>query len=296
VKLGLYSINGNVCALDPAGAIEIARQAERTGWESVWTAEHYLLPDPPIAASPVPPHVPMLDPFVALAHIAGHTTTLRLATGVTVLPVHEPVTLAKRVMSLDRVSGGRFLFGVGVGYLAPEFAAIGASLAARGRRSDEYLDAMYAIWSEQTPEVAGEFVRFSGLRSEPRPVQHPGPPLHVGGMSDAALQRAVQRGHGWYGYNLTVDQAAAAIERIRAAHATTERPRRLGPLEITVSPPGRQPIDAATAGAYAELGVDRLVLVPPRDALRTLPALSQFVAETPVALAGLPTGVAVGAP
>lgn len=286
MKLGLYSINGNVCALDPAGAIEIARQAERCGWESVWTSEHYLLPDPPIPASPVPPHVPILDPFVALANVAGHTTTLRLATGVTVLPVHEPVTLAKRVMSIDRVSQGRFIFGVGVGYLAPEFAAIGASLERRGQRSDEYLDVMTAIWSEQAPVVDGEFVRFKELRSEPRPIQQPGPPVHVGGTSDAALVRAVRRGHGWYGYNLTVDQAADVLARLKECERAVERPAHLGRLEISISPPGRLYLDPPTAAAYAQLGVDRLVVVPPRDALRTLPALSQFVMETPGRLLG----------
>ena len=284
MKLGLYSINGNVCALDPAAAIRIAQTAERTGWESVWTAEHYLLPDPRTPESPIPGHVPLLDPFVALANVAAHTETLLLATGVTVVPLHEPVTLAKRVMSLDRVSGGRFLFGVGAGYLAPEFAAAGVPLADRGRRMDEYLAAMSAIWTETTPVVDGTYVSFSGLRSEPRPIQQPGPPLHLGGRADPALRRAVATGTGWFGYNVGVEETAAIVSRLKAIEAESGRPAALGKLEITVAPSHDLAVDQRLVEALAELGVDRLIVVPPRDVLRDAELLVRFVAERPAAL------------
>lgn len=281
IQLGLYSINGNICAIEPDTAIMIAQTAERSGWESVWTAEHYLLPDPAIPSSPVPGHVPLLDPFVALANVASHTTTLKLGTGVTVVPLHEPVTLAKRVMSLDRVSKGRFLFGVGVGYLEPEFAAAGRSLVNRGARTDEYLDAMTAIWNETTPTYDGRFVQLSGLRSEPRPTHLPGPPLHVGGRGPAAFARAAQRGHGWYGYGLELTEVAEAITQLRAAESAGGRPESLPPLEFSVSLRHTVPVDRGTVDQLVEMGVTRLIVVPPRDALRTADALRAFVESTP---------------
>ncbi len=151
MKLALFGINMDICAVDPVRAVDIAEVAEAAGWESVWAAEHYVLPDPPVGSFPGPPDTPLLDPFVTLAAVAARTTTLRLGTGVTVVPLHQPLALAKRVASLDRLSRSRFLFGVGVGYLEEEFKALGANFDDRGRRTLEYLDAMTAVWTSDAP-------------------------------------------------------------------------------------------------------------------------------------------------
>jgi probable F420-dependent oxidoreductase len=265
MQLGLFGINMDLCAVDPGVAVRVAQAAEAAGWESVWTGEHYVLPDPALGRTPAPPETPLLDPFVALTNIAAHTSTLRVATGVTVVPVHQPLVLAKKVASLDRVSGGRLMFGVGAGYLAPEFAAIGVPLEERGARLDEHLDVLEDIWTaEGFAAFDGRFTKYSGVRAEPRPLQRPGPPLHFGGYVPAAYRRAVTRGHGWYGFALDPAATAACLDALRAAGETHERPAALGPLEISVTPRPGVPLDAAGLAAYAELGVDRLVVLPPR--------------------------------
>ncbi|HEX8803041.1 MAG TPA: TIGR03619 family F420-dependent LLM class oxidoreductase [Acidimicrobiales bacterium] len=265
MRFGLFGINVGVCAREPAEAVRVAVTAEAAGWESVWTGEHYVLPDPVVPTSPARPGTPMLDPFVALTNVAARTTTLLLGTGVTVVPLHAPVILAKKVASLDRVSGGRFLFGVGVGYLAPEFRAVGVPLAGRGARMDDHLDAMVALWTSDGPAVHdGPVTAFDDVRAEPPPVQQPHPPLHVGGYAPEAYRRAVTRGRGWYGYALDPAGTERALVALRRAEADHERPAELGPLEVSITPdPGTQ-VDEATVAAYAELGVDRLIALPPR--------------------------------
>jgi probable F420-dependent oxidoreductase len=294
MKLGLFGINMDLCAVDPALAVRVAQAAEAAGWESVWTGEHYVLPDPALGRTPAPPETPLLDPFVALTNVAAHTTTLLVGTGVTVVPVHQPLVLAKKVASLDRVSGGRFLFGVGVGYLAPEFAALGVPLAHRGERMDEYLDALRTIWTNEAfATFDGRFTSYADVRAEPRPVQQPGPPLHFGGYVPAAYQRAVTRGHGWYGFALDPAATAACLAALRAVEAAHERPAELGPLEISVTPRPGVPLDDAGLAAWAELGVTRLIVLPPRpprgaSAGDTADALVAFVEDLAPRAAALP--------
>ena len=277
MRFGLFGINLDVLGADPAAAVRVAVAAEAAGWESVWTGEHYVLPDPRVPPSPSEPDTPMLDPFVALAHIAGHTSTLRLGTGVTVVPVHPPLLLAKQVASLDRVSGGRFLFGVGVGYLAPEFEALGVPLADRAARTMDHLAAMQAVWTPGPAAHDGPFVRFAGVRAEPTPVQQPGPPLHFGGHVPAAFRRAVTQGHGWYGFALDLEATAACVAGLREAAASHDRPASLGDLEISVTPHPRLPLDTATVDAFADLGVTRLIVLPPRAGRTDPTATLRFV-------------------
>ena len=136
-----------------------------------------------------------LDPLIGLTFAAAATSTIRLATGIVILPQRNPVVLAKQIASLDVLSGGRFTFGVGVGYLEPEFRAIGANFEQRGAVTDEFLDAMDRLWYDEQPEHHGEFVDFAGVDAHPRPVQSP-IPLVIGGHTPAAYRRAVGRGHG----------------------------------------------------------------------------------------------------
>ena len=278
MRLGLFLVNIDVCATDPAAAVRIAVAAEAAGWESVWTGEHYVLPDPAVRASPTPGDTPMLDPFVTLGFLAAHTDTLRLGTGVTVVPVHHPLVLAKQVASIDRVSGGRFLFGVGVGYLEPEFRALGVPLDERGSRMDDHLAAMRAVWSGAT-EYEGRYTRFTGVRAEPRPLRAGGPPLHVGGYVAGSYRRAVTQGDGWYGFALDPVGAEKAIGDLRAALARHERPAGLGPLEISVTPPRHLALDDDTLAAYAVLGVTRLIALPPRAGAGDADVQVRFVEE-----------------
>jgi probable F420-dependent oxidoreductase len=279
VHLGLFLVNFDVCATDPAAAARIARAAEAAGWESVWTGEHYVMPDPPVPASPGTPDRPMLDPFVALAHLAAHTRTLRLGTGVTVVPHHHPLVLAKLVASLDVVSGGRFLFGVGVGYLEPELTALGVPLAERGSRTDDYLAAMRAVWAGDVTGYRGRHVAFSGVRAEPRPLRPGGPPLHVGGYVASSFRRAVTGADGWYGFALDPDGTDRMLAELRRAGERYERPADLGPLEISITPHPSVALDDATLAAYADLGVTRLIVLPPREGRTDADAQVRFVEE-----------------
>jgi probable F420-dependent oxidoreductase len=282
VKLGLYGINIGLAATSPGLLPAIASRAEAAGWESVWTAEHFVLPDPPVAVSPAPPGTPMLDPFVALATAAARTERLLIGTDVTVVPLYRPLMLAKQVASLDRLSDGRFLFGVGVGYLEPEFRALGVGLPDRGSKLEEHLDAMHAIWDSSGPaSFAGEHVVFDGVRAVPAPVRRSGPPLHVGGYAPASFRRAVERGHGWLGYDLGIDDAARCIDQLVDAAARCTRGPDLPPLEISVTPDRATSVDPGAVVAYAELGVDRLIVLPPPERLRDEAALLAFVDELP---------------
>ena len=259
MKIGLFGINFGLCA-DPDVAVRVARAAEAAGFESVWTGEHVVLPDPQAPPSPSPLHTPFLDPAVALTFVAAHTTRVRLGTGIIILPQRNPVVLAKELTSVDRLSKGRLIFGLGAGYLKPEFQALGAPFADRGRRTDEYIEAIVALWTQDKPEYKGEYVSFGGIQAQPRPVQRPHPPIVVGGMSPSGLRRAARYGNGWYGFALDLDTTKRAIEGLRAAEQRG-RPEALGRLEITITPP--TPPDADTVQRYAALGVDRLVLLNP---------------------------------
>jgi probable F420-dependent oxidoreductase len=260
MDIGLFNVNSGPCSL-PAGAERIARQADAAGYESLWMGEHVVAPSPRVAPSPIEPTTAMLDPLVALAFLAGLTSQVRLGTGIIILPQRNPLVLAKQVASLDVLSGGRLLLGLGVGYLEPEFRAIGVPLAHRGARSDEYLAAMRHLWADEAPAFDGRYVSFSGIDAYPRPVKAEGPPVVIGGHSPAAYRRAVAQGHGWYGFALSPEATATCLAGLRQAAGDVERPAGLGSLSITVTPRGR--IDRAAAARYAELGVDRLVLLPP---------------------------------
>jgi probable F420-dependent oxidoreductase len=258
MKLGLYGINLGLCA-DPEVAASVARAAEDAGFESVWTAEHVVLPDPQVPPSPVPADTPFLDPAVALAHVAAHTRTIRLATGIIILPQRNPVVLAKEMASVDVLSGGRLIFGIGAGYLQPEFEAIGAPFEDRGARTDEYIEAIRALWTQPAPRFEGRFVSFGGINAQPRPVQKPHPPIVIGGASPPALRRTVRQGNGWYGFALDLDATASCVAGLREAQRRVERPAELGALEISVTP--SVPVDPDTVRRFQDLGVERLVLL-----------------------------------
>lgn len=262
MKLGLFAINYGTCA-DPQNAVGIAQHAEAAGFESVWTGAHLVLPDP---GSTFPPTLPLLDTVAALTLVAAHTTTIRLGSGVIVLPLHNPVVLAKELASVDVISQGRLIAGVASGYIREEFASVGVPMAERGARTEDYLRAMRALWSMERPRYHGRFVSFEGIQAYPRPVQRPGPPIVLGGEAPAVLRRAVTMAEGWYGFALDLAGTRRLTDALRQAGQDYERPPELGRLELTVTP--AEKLDRATVEQYAELGVDRLVVLPQPDAPR----------------------------
>jgi probable F420-dependent oxidoreductase len=258
--LGLVHVNVGSMSR-PDDLVAAARAAEAAGFDSVWAGEHVVLPDPQVPPSPMAPQDPALDSLLALTWAAAHTATIRLATGIIILPQRNPVVLAKQVATLDVLSRGRVMLGIGAGYLEPEFRAIGATFAERGAVTDEYLDAMQALWQDEHPEYHGRFASFAGVDAYPRPVQQPVPVI-AGGHSPPAYRRAVARAHGWYGHWLTPASAAASLAGLRAAADRVERPAGLGDLEISVTPRGR--MTPGQAAELAEAGVHRLVFVAPQ--------------------------------
>jgi probable F420-dependent oxidoreductase len=256
MKYGLFGINMGPCA-NPATAAAVARAAEAAGFESLWTGEHIVLPEPQAPPSPVPANTPFIDSTVALGYVAGCTTKVRLGTGIIILPQRNPVVLAKELASVDVLSNGRLIFGIGIGYLKPEFDAIGAPFDHKGARSEEFLGAMIALWSMEKPEYRGRFVSFGGINAMPRPVQQPHPEIVFGGHTKQAFARAARLARGWFGFALDLAATTACIEGLKSA--CREAGRKFDDLEISVCPRG--PLDQETARRFAEAGVHRLILL-----------------------------------
>lgn len=273
VELGVCGLSAKA-TVGPADTIRLAQRAEALGYSSWWAGDHVVLPSPRTAGSPMEPTDPIVDPLVHLAYVAAVTERIELGTGIVILPQRNPLVLAKQAASLDVLSEGRLLLGIGAGFLEPELAAIGVSMSERGRRTDEYLDAMTALWTSEAPAYQGRFVEFGRVDAYPRPVRPGGLKIVVGGHSPAAFRRAVARGHGWFG-NGTADDLLPHLAGLRRAAAEVDRPARLGRLEIIFAQLNPVTVDADAARRYADLGVDRLLVYPapqigPAEAARFL--------------------------
>lgn len=276
MKFGLHSVNLHTCAY-PEAAARLGRAAEVAGFESLWVADHVVLPDPPVQGRPMAPDMRLLEPIVALTFLAAHTTRVKLATGVVILPQRQAVVLAKQLASLDVLSNGRVIFGLGVGWCEPEMASTGAAFKERGRIGDDYLAAMRALWTQAKPAHHGPYVSFAGVQAMPRPVQQP-IPIVVGGRSAPAYRRAVTQGHGWYGFGLDLAETQKSLSALQDAAKGASRAAALGRLEISVTPPGYDVPDRKTLDAYAGAGVDRLIIRPRPD--MDVAALERFVSDT----------------
>lgn len=223
LEIGFFAVGIGPSA-DPDCLALTARAVEQGGFHSLWTGEHVVLvsqyaskyPYSQDGRMPLPTtKVDFLDPFATVTFAAAHTQTVRLGTGICLVPEHNPVVLAKQVASLDKLSGGRLDFGVGIGWLAEEFAAVGVPWERRADRTREYLKAMKLLWTEEEPQFQGEFCSFPKVCSYPKPVQKPYPPIIFGGKSVPALRRVGEVGDGWFGVNVTPDDAKTKIERRR---------------------------------------------------------------------------------
>ena len=278
LKFGLTSINAGATSY-PEALTRIAQAAETAGFDSLWAGGHHVLAT---SQSVIPATNRYLNPVVALTFVAAHTRTIRLGTGILLLPQHQPLILAKELASLDVLSGGRLIVGIGVGWAEAEFEALGVPFHERGARANEYLEAMHAIWSEGTPAYHGRYVSFQGVLAYPHPVQQPFPPIVVGGSAPGAIRRTVEQANGWYGFALDLEQTATLLAQLREAAERYHRPASLGELEISVAP--RVPLDKATAQRFAELGVHRLILIPPGG--MDAPTLEQWISTVGETLVG----------
>ncbi|MDP6566981.1 MAG: TIGR03619 family F420-dependent LLM class oxidoreductase [Alphaproteobacteria bacterium] len=276
MKFGYFGFNMGPLGV-PEAITEILGAVERCGFESAWTGEHVVAIDPQVPPSPIAPDHPMLDTIAALSFAAAATNRLKLGSGIILLAQRNPVVLAKELAGIDVLSQGRLLVGVGVGYVAGEFEALGIPYGERGARVSEHIEAMRALWTQDKPAFKGRFSSFDGIQSKPSPVQKPHPPIIIGGMSAAAYRRAVRHGSGWYGFNQTLEAAAGSIAGLAAAAKETERPAALGPLSISISPKGG--VDGDTVKRFEDLGVERLILLPKGRGGPTERAV-QFVEET----------------
>jgi probable F420-dependent oxidoreductase len=264
--------------LHPGFFKEVTVEAERLGFESVWFPEHLVMPvdmtsspHPGQDVPPVPPDVPVYDCFAYLCHLAALTERIRLGTHVYNLALRHPFTAARAVQTLDIVSGGRAEFGIGASWLAEEWQAVGLDFHTRGRRLDEALGVCTRLWSEDVVEHHGEFFDFAPVMFEPKPVQKPWPPIHVGGESDAALRRAARFANGWIGITHTVESVRAPVARLAALR---EEAGRTGVrFEVTVGGPVATRDDVAR---WEDAGVDRLIVAPWRRSKEAVDGLRRF--------------------
>ncbi|CAM4278986.1 Pyrimidine monooxygenase RutA [Mycobacterium basiliense] len=271
MQLGLHALGIGVGA-DRAVIDAVASAADEAGFATLWAGEHVVMVDRPTSRYPysddgaiaVPADADWLDPMITLGFAAAASSRIEVATGVLLLPEHNPVVVAKQSASLDRLSGGRLTLGVGIGWAREEFAALGVPFEQRAARTTEYVAAMRTLWREDVASFTGKFVAFDSVRVNPKPVRDRHLPVMVGGNSDAALARVAAWGDGWYGFNL--DGVAGVCERVGTLErlcAESGRDRQ----ELRLSVALRNP-QASDVAVLANLGVDELVLVesPPEDA------------------------------
>jgi probable F420-dependent oxidoreductase len=286
MKIGLLTA-GLGKAAHPRTLRTIAEHAERLGFGTLWAPEHVVLfdryteskyPYSQDGAFAAPSTIDWMDPFVALTYVAARTSKIRLATGICLVPEHNPLVLAKVIASLDYLSGGRFALGVGIGWSAEEFKALGVAFERRAQRTREYIGVMRKLWGEETSTFHGEFVNFDAARSFPKPVQGDKVPIIFGGESAPALKRVAEYGTGWFGFNLAPEAATAKVELLKGY--MRERGRALGEVEIIISP-YMQKVAPASLNAYHAMGVSEIVqLLPiPDDEAKLQGVLEQMARD-----------------
>ena len=286
MRLGL-----NFVRVRPDHMAGLAARAEALGYESVFVPDHVVMPvgftsrypyssdgDFPFGES-----VPLYDPWTVLATIGAATTSIRLGTAVYLLGLRHPIVTARHAVTLESLVGGRLVLGVGVGWLAEEFTALGLDPRSRFSRTEEAAHALRRLWTEDEPAFAGRHFTFDPVRIVPKPVSTPGPPILFGGDSDAALRRALRCGDGWMsgGVAPDVEAVAALVARLHATRAELAREAADGfdperPFGITVLHPAPSADDVAR---MAELGVERVVVMPWTRNRHAPDAIERYVAD-----------------
>jgi probable F420-dependent oxidoreductase len=246
--------------IDPAF---MAKKAEELGFESIWYAEHPAVPVH--SASPFPAtggEIPwtyshFTDPYIALARASGVTNTIKLGTGITLVPERNPLLLAKEIASLDRFSGGRFLFGIGTGWLQEETELMGGDFVHRWTQTREAIEVMKALWTQDEAEYHGRYFNFPLVRSYPKPTQKPHPPVILGGHAKNVLRRIVDHADGWLPNRITPAEVDTSRGQLDAMAKEAGR----DPRSITISVYG-QPPDRTVVQALLNAGADRVVVRP----------------------------------
>jgi probable F420-dependent oxidoreductase len=265
MKIGVFPPFANPFTT-PELLTTLGRAAEERGFHSIWAAEHVVLFDQyrsryPYAEDgriPAGGESGILDPLVALGFLAAATRTIRLGTGILLVPQRNPVYTAKEAATVDYLSNGRLDLGVGVGWLAEEFAALGVPWPRRGDRTREYLGVIRSLWCDPISQYKGEFYELAACRAYPKPVQQPHPPIHFGGESDAALERVAELGQGWYGFNLEPDELAARLRALDGMLA--RRGRRRSEIQVSVCPYQRG-ADRDKLARYRDAGADQVIVL-----------------------------------
>ena len=285
MRIGLFTV-GLGGAAYPDVIRAVAETSERVGVATLWAAEHVVLfdrydsayPYSPSGAFPLGADADWLDPFVALTFAAAVTSRIRLATGICLVPEHNPLILAKTVASLDRLAKGRFALGVGIGWSAEEFRALGIPFERRARRTREYVEVMRKLWSPGVASHKGELLRFDDAGCFPKPDQGARVPVIFGGESEPALRRVAEYGDGWYGFNLDPESAAAKIKTLEQFLA--DNGRGFGDVELIVAPYTKRiaPDDLAR---YRDLGVSEVVLLAtlPPSPVEAIARIERFARE-----------------
>ena len=264
MKFGIVPINLREFT-NPEVLIPFVQKAEALGYESVWTAEHVIIPKTydsvypynPSGKLPFKVDTAIIDPLVALTFIAAATTRLRLGTGVNILPQMNPLYLAKWASSIDHLSQGRLMLGLGIGWLREEFEALGVPFERRGKRTNEYLEALKAVWSGEEVHYQGEFIHWQGFMMRPRPAQPGGVPLVIGGVSKPAIRRVVKYGDGWYVIGRNLQDYRAHMQAL--ADECTRQGRDPRELEITAYW-NYYHEGLESLSVYEELGIHRLLI------------------------------------
>lgn len=265
MDIGLFAAVANPFAT-PEVLRAIGEGAEARSLHSIWVPEHVVLfsdyesPYPYAEDGRIPGFEGsgMLEPFTTLTFLAAVTSTVRLGTGIVLLPQRNPVYTAKEAANVDYLSNGRLDLGIGAGWLREEFDVCNVPFERRGRRTDEYLELLRVLWCDDPSEHHGEFYDLPACHLHPKPVQTPHPPIHIGGESDAALRRVARYAQGWITFNRPVDEVAEGVARLTAALEAEGRSR--DEVRITLCP-YFQPLDEGIVRAYAEAGVDELIPV-----------------------------------
>ena len=246
--------------VDPAF---MARKAEELGFESIWYAEHPAVPvhsDSPFPATggEIPwTYSHFTDPYIALARASGATSTIKLGTGITLVPERNPLLLAKEIATLDRFSGGRFLFGIGTGWLREETEIFGGDFEHRWTQTREALEVMKELWTKDEAEYHGKYYNFPAVKSYPKPAQEPHPPVIIGGLARNVLRRIISHGDGWLPNRVTPSEIEDSRKRLDAMAEEAGR----DPKSITISVYG-QPAERDLVRSYLDAGADRVVVRP----------------------------------
>ena len=272
MKFGVF-LPSHGPAKSPQAVKQVAQAAEQAGFDSLWAADHVLVHQRFSDYC-------MIETFVTLGYVAAITDTVTLGTTVLVLPQRDPILAAKQAAAVDQYSNGRLILGIGVGWMEDEYRYLRTDFTQRGRMMDEWIDVMRVLWSEEQPSFQGEWINFEESAFEPKPAQVGGPPLTIGGLSDAAIRRAATKASGWHPIHIEPEEVAAGVAKLRAwadgeprtviFHARTELGDQADP-EVSILRGSMSEINDRI-GRYAEAGVEHMLFdfntAPTGDAIQ----------------------------